>query len=57
MSATYITCMKESARMPEKFELEPETTTATRATSSEEVQREYPEAGIYKERVGVALRV
>ena len=57
MPVTYITCMKESVRMPEKSELEPETTKVAGETSSEEVQREYPEAGIYKEREDIALQV
>ena len=43
--------------MPEKSELEPETTKVARETSSEEFQWGYLEARIYKEREGVALQV
>ena len=44
MPITYITCMKESARIPEKSELEPEIAKVAKETTPEEEQRRYPEA-------------
>lgn len=54
----YLTHMKEKiTRIPENSELEQETTATVSEISSEEVQRDNPVVGIYRERAGIALQV